>query len=477
MIEITRDWIAMAAPNANAVKNGKNLAESGAFSELGTDKEQTVIFGYCKGSGSALYRCTADFSGEPPVYHCSCPSRQFPCKHCVGLLTAYMLDKSQFSVQEIPEEVTAGREKREAKEAKKERQSSAPKTKKTVLTAAAKKKLEKQQTGLDLAEQFVRETMQKGIAGLLVGNISVYEDLAKEMGNYYLTGVQAVLWEILDFVKQGRDGKDVSAELVAAMVKLQMQIQSCRAYLEEQIREKRMMPKPEIPYELLGNVWKLEQLKELGQSREQVRLLQLSFNVTEDKVQKRYEDIGYYMVLETKEIVKMVNLVPMKAMKHISRDDSVMDVIEAGMLVYYPGGANRRVRCEEIQLKPVEEAHLREARQGARSLSEVIKEVKNQLKNPLGDDCPVMAVSFEHISEGADGVMLTAGNDSIVLRSMDGRRDTVPYIKTYQQLQYRNQTYDVEKSIFVVQFWYDRKENRIFGMPLSLITEGGILRL
>ena len=78
MITITEDRIGMLAPNAAAAANGKKISRSGGFVSLNQDREKTVIWGECKGSGKSNYKTSVDFfeSGsagiplqlsEPPV--------------------------------------------------------------------------------------------------------------------------------------------------------------------------------------------------------------------------------------------------------------------------------------------------------------------------------------------------------------------------------------------------------------------------
>jgi hypothetical protein len=70
------------APDAASVKAGQGLANPGKWVSLGRDNR--AVWGECQGSGKDPYRTQADLSG--PAFHCSCPSRKFPCKHGLGLL-------------------------------------------------------------------------------------------------------------------------------------------------------------------------------------------------------------------------------------------------------------------------------------------------------------------------------------------------------------------------------------------------------
>ncbi len=62
---------------------------------LNVSEDGTVLFDQCQGSGKEPYHCSSDFARpDQPTHRCSCPSRQFPCKHCLGLMYAFVQGKS-----------------------------------------------------------------------------------------------------------------------------------------------------------------------------------------------------------------------------------------------------------------------------------------------------------------------------------------------------------------------------------------------
>ena len=80
METLTAPQVLALAPDAASIKAGQSLGSLGKWSALGRDERS--VWGECQ--GSALYRTQADLTG--PAFHCSCPSRKFPCKHGLGLL-------------------------------------------------------------------------------------------------------------------------------------------------------------------------------------------------------------------------------------------------------------------------------------------------------------------------------------------------------------------------------------------------------
>ena len=150
-MNITEDYIASLAPNASAVTNGKKISKTGGFVSLHKSPDSTLYYGECSGSGKSLYSTSVDFIDEAsPVCRCSCPSRQIPCKHAVGLLFGILSGKT-FEEGEVPEDIAKKREKKaNAEEKKKERESKPSKPNKTTAVNKMKKQLE----GLEIVEKF-----------------------------------------------------------------------------------------------------------------------------------------------------------------------------------------------------------------------------------------------------------------------------------------------------------------------------------
>src|SRR5439155_25669806 len=77
------------APNAAAIKNARGVVIKKKLVGLFRSADGMLIFGDCKGSDAEIYRPSADFADpSKPVYRCTCPSHQFPCKHALALLYA-----------------------------------------------------------------------------------------------------------------------------------------------------------------------------------------------------------------------------------------------------------------------------------------------------------------------------------------------------------------------------------------------------
>ena len=216
-MQLTEQFILRQAPNPAAAQNGRKLSQKGSFGALGRTEDRRTYWGECAGSGSKPYRVSVDFSlhEEQPTCRCSCPSRQFPCKHALGLMFEILADKD-FAVGEMPADLAEKQAKQAAKAAKKSEaeaagESAPKKPKKTGAknTAAQKKKLQKQLEGLDVVEKMTEELLSAGLSASLSGaSVQSMEKLAKELGNYYLTGPQTSFERIALTMRQIQQDKD-----------------------------------------------------------------------------------------------------------------------------------------------------------------------------------------------------------------------------------------------------------------------------
>ena len=170
MRSFSEQQIGALAPNANALSNGRKISGGGGFVSRMRSEDDTFYMGECKGSGKSNYVVSADFIEEDkPVFRCSCPSRQFPCKHSLALMFE-MAAQKDFPVGEIPKDILDKREKKQAKEAKKAEPQEAKKPVSEKSSKAGKaartKKLKKQLEGLELMKQMTDQLMNTGLSAM-----------------------------------------------------------------------------------------------------------------------------------------------------------------------------------------------------------------------------------------------------------------------------------------------------------------------
>lgn len=488
MISITSEQISMLAPNAAAAANGKKISQKNGFVKLYRSKDGTYIGGECSGSGKSNYITSADFINESsPVFRCSCPSRQFPCKHSLGLLYDYLAGKN-FEECEVPQDILDKRKKQEIKKEKKEQQSKEPKK---INKAAATKKIKKQLEGLDVLDRFIEEVIAKGLASLSGNALKTYEELAKQMGDYYLPGPQVLMRELFLLVKaeSEQDSKmanlqksavlentneqtDRLEDMLSVMTKLRAVSKKGREFLSAKLKEDSVEPEDSMIYENLGTVWQLSQLGELGLKKENARLIQLSFYIYYNEAKEEYADTGYWADLDTGVISKTENLRPKKAIKYVKQDDTVFDVIQIPTLYYYPGELNKRIRFEEFQTSPVTKEDIAKLRSLAvQKLPEQLKIVKNQVKNVLSESSVVTLIPFDFLGTCGTKTVLVQKDQRIELKTKSGMENTVSRIHSMLPQS------ALSKQVLVGEYFYDKAEEQFCIMPHAIITQEAILRL
>ncbi|MCI9456544.1 MAG: SWIM zinc finger family protein [Oscillospiraceae bacterium] len=480
MRQITEQYVTSIAPNPAAVKNAKKISSSGGFVRLYASADDTFYMGECTGSGSSNYTTSADFADPAkPVYRCSCPSRQFPCKHSLALLFE-MAAQKKFAPCEVPEDILQKRKKLEAKAEKataktEEADPAAPKAPPKVNKAARTKKLKKQLEGLDMTQELVNGLLNTGLGAMGGNSSSSYRDLAKQLGDYYLPGPQAYLNELVLEMEAFRKDADTVHYTRAAgiLARLRALLTKSRAYLNGKLESGDVGDDGSELYEALGGVWKLDQLQALGLKKENAQIMQLAFNIYYDEARREYIDTGWWADLETGEVSVTCNYRPVKAVKYVKQDDTVFELARVPILTYYPGGLNRRIRWEAAEFVPVTGEHLAQLRaKAATELSGIVKAAKNELKNALSPDKIATLVRFRRIGKNEAGYVLEdpAGH-TVLLDNMPGSEDTA---RRLSMLPDKNA---LENQVLLGAFYYDRARQRVCMQPYSIVTEQDVVRL
>ena len=466
---ISDEYVRSCAPNPAAFSNAQKISRSGDFSGLSITEDGTLIFGDCRGSGKNPYRTSADFSGESPVFRCTCPSRQFPCKHSLALMLEVVAGK-EFAVSEVPEDVASKREKiaKKAEKAASGEEKAAPKQNKS----AAAKKLKKQAEGLGLAEQFLNDIFSRGVSSINKSSAEQYKALAKQLGDLYLPEPQAIVEEIVKAAQTLSEEPDDAecTRLVGLCVKLSSTVKKSRAYITEKLESGEVLPEDSLLYEAMGGIWKLSQLKEIGLYKENARLMQLSFAQLDDELHKAYVDTGYWIDLDSGEISKTENIRPYKAVKHIAADDSRFGIYTASELYRYPGGLNRRVRWENVTVAgAAPEDYEKVISLAEPSVSDAVKKAKNELKNTLSDQTAAVLVPYDYIGFAEGGrAVLKNGGESISLRAGSNYPDVIEVLRL---------TKLGGKGAVLGEMFYCAEERRICLCPLAIVTADGAARL
>jgi len=477
MIEITESYVDSLAPNASAIKNGQGLVKKRSFVQLNRSEDGSLLFGECSGSGKSNYQCSADFiQPEKPILRCSCPSRQLPCKHALGLLYAYV-GGGEFATAPVPEDILSKREKAEKHEEKKQQQAAdgaEPKPKK-VNKSALKKKVQAQLDGLETLEKLVLSLVRGGIGTIDTKTIKMIQDHAKQLGNHYLPGAQNELRRLALYLSSDEDRETIYTNVMEQLTVLHAFIKKGRGHLTAKLDDPELALDHETTVEeWLGHAWQLNELKEYGLMSENVELIQLSFLSYDDQARQEYVDQGYWMERETGDIHRTVQYRPYKAAKQMRADDSFFEVAQVKSLYRYPGEMNRRVRWDELITRVVEAEDVEcMSAHAQRSYADVFKKVKNQLKNPLGDKNPVMLLHVSDIKQTDQNeyVVLDEAGQQIVLDDVCASHHSTVSLLPLLPVDW------TKDAAMLVMFEHRLASGRLLAQPLTIMKDAEMIRL
>ena len=428
-MEITLKKIEELAPNADAAKNGRDLLKKRKFSNLKISGEKNLIWGECAGSGKNPYVCSADYMNEfSPVFRCNCPSRQFPCKHALGLLYAYEADNSVFVVADIPVDITSKREKIEKKVEKKtlEKESIKEKADKPVKVNKASfvKKADKQLEGIEIAGKILKDIVLTGLSSIDAKIRKSLLEQIKELGNYYINGIQTAFNNL--FLDLDNVENEEYTQVIDQINYISALLKKSADYLNKRKENPEEAPELESAIEeQIGYVWKLVELMQHGLYEENSELIQLSFNSYDNPARKEFVDEGIFLNLKSGKIYKTKNYRPYKAVKYIKEDNSVFGVIKINEMYVYPGDCNPRVRWEPeaVRERSIEAKDLTTISSFASgNYSETIKLAKSTMKNPLMDKNPVALISLNKAFLKGENLVVEDGQgNKLTIKDIDGQ--------------------------------------------------------
>lgn len=475
-MDIKPEYIDSLAPNAAAAANGRDLARKGRLRNLKIARDGTLLLGQCSGSGKEDYSVSADFINPAgPAFRCTCPSRQFPCKHALGLLYA-CAGGAPFTPCDIPQDILDKRQKaarRQRQTKRDEVPADAPVVKKAS-KAALVKKIRAQIEGLGILEKIVLEIASSGLGLLNRQRSFEYLEQAKQLSDHYLPGAQAALRGFLLPFSAGQVDDAIQTRALAELGRLHALAARGREYLMKRAES----PEADIDRttemeELLGNAWQLSQLKELGMAEKGAELVQLSFRSYYDEAAMEFVDEGLWINLHSGAIVKTLNLRPYKAVKYIKEDDSFFLLARVKELAIYPGELNPRVRWEEMEAADLAPEHYRRILSHANaSYAEAVKAARNVLKNPLGGGrFPAFSLKFARIGDiSGETVMENAAGERLVLA------DAQEYPPSAGNLHFLTAR-QMENAALLGVFHQAPGGGMLRFHPLSVVWPGGIVRL
>lgn len=478
-MEITQKKIEEMAPSADAARNGRDLVNRNKFSNLKISAEKNLIWGECAGSGKNPYYCSADYMEENnPVFRCNCPSRQFPCKHAIGLLYCYEKNSGAFSVSDIPEDIAQKREKIGKKQEKKAQEKETIKEKaekpKKVNKAAFIKKADTQLNGIGIAGKILKDIVQTGLSSIDAKITKTLQAQVKELGNYYINGIQTAFNDLL--LELGEVENEEYTRVIDQINYISALLKKSTEYLNKRKEDPDADPELDSAIEeQIGYVWKLIELMQYGLYEENGELIQLSFNSYDNPARKEYVDEGIWLNMKSGKMYKTKNYRPYRAAKFIKEDNSSFDVLQLKEMFLYPGDQNPRVRWEPegVKERKLTDKDLATILAFASTnYGDSIKSVKSTIKNPLMDKHPVTLVSLHKTY---------LNGDNLVIEDKQGNKITLKDIEEQNISSATNLKAILpsqpEGFALLVMINNDVQTGLLSAQPMSLITPEKIIRL
>jgi len=207
-MDLTLDQVTAMAPDGSSAAAGKKLAALRHWAELGQGDE--AVWGQCQ--GSALYQVKVDCANLG--YHCSCPSRKFPCKHVLGLLMLYADSAAAVVTTPPPEWVASWLAKRQATAEKKAAKAEsaaagAPAEAKPIDEKAQSRRAEQRdarvRTGLDHFDLWAGDLVRNGLAGLETKSGTIWEEMARRLVDANAPGLASRVRRLGEIPGSSRD--------------------------------------------------------------------------------------------------------------------------------------------------------------------------------------------------------------------------------------------------------------------------------
>lgn len=410
MSKYTEEYVNTLSPNSNAATNAKKIVSSGKLKNFSKSQDESIIFCKCKGS-SGEYDCSVDFIDEAkPVLRCSCPSRQFPCKHALALFYAYVNGQS-FTVAEIPEDLLKKREKQKKRSVKKVSKETPKETeqKKENRLRTQKKKIDIQLEGLDILEKFLDNIISKGVISLTIEECQQHQREAKRYYDYYLPVVYDEVKSLFNsaIAAMNRGGDSDYQMATSKLCSIYAIMQNGREYLKKRLENLEAPPDMNSKIEeVLGRVWKAEELKDLGSTIESTEFIQIAFVTGEDYIRDEFVDSGYWIDLKSGAPYITRKHRPFYGGGRVKEDDSISEVVCAKDIVVYPGLFSKRVRFDDAYLtRPVTQNDLKKVIDSAfQTHKEALKTIRSIVKipDPLGEANVFVLIKCEKITKGKD---------------------------------------------------------------------------
>src|SRR6476661_9817359 len=297
-VPITEDMVRGLAPDDATWQKAQEVAGSDRLANPGVSADGTWLVADAKGSGKEPYHVSADFADpNSPVLRSTSPSRQAPDKYTLALLLKYARQPDAFGTREPTDDLLAKREKKVAADERKKFGPGAPKREKK---SAADKQLAAQREGLEVLDRLLVDLVAGG-QWFEEGRIEKLERQAKSLGDAHLPLATYTLRKLLLLAKQKGIGEEERMFLGADLIgQLWQIVQRGRAYLDGRLPEgDTENERDALVEDILGRPWQLSDLKDKGYWKENLSLLELAYERTDDDARQQRVETSDLIDLKT----------------------------------------------------------------------------------------------------------------------------------------------------------------------------------
>jgi len=232
-LNFTEEQVESIAPTPSAFKAGKKLGVSSKWQSSG--KSEHAMWGTIKGSGSKPYYTQIDT--QSLAYKCTCPSRQFPCKHAVALMLVAANDPQSIVDTDEPEWVSEWINKRKGQQQKSEQKKETPKTPEQIEKAQKNKektqvkRLESIQEGAAELEDWISDLFKIGLVELPTKDMAEFAKVQARMVDAKASGLASWVRELsfLDYTKH-QEWQDKAMKLLSKLYLLVKAIRNIQHY-------------------------------------------------------------------------------------------------------------------------------------------------------------------------------------------------------------------------------------------------------
>lgn len=222
-MELTAAQVEQMAPDAASIKAAGKLTGLRSWADLGQSPE--LLWGRCQGSRAYDVKVVrADYG-----FHCTCPSRKFPCKHVLALLTVAANDDAALPAADAPPDWVAewfeARQEKQAKKAEKAAEKAAkkpPDPKAQAKRAAAREA--KVQDGLERLELWIADLVRRGLAEVQ-GQPHIWHEQARRLVDSQAATLAGTVERLGETI--GR-GPDWTTRLLGELGQVQLLIDAAR---------------------------------------------------------------------------------------------------------------------------------------------------------------------------------------------------------------------------------------------------------